>query len=127
MAPPIGSPKYAGRKKGTPNKRTVAKQNAMQAINAIGKTPLQVLLELMALPDNSREFQADLAMKAAPYCHPRFTSTEFRDRTGDGQVQGRRLSNAERARALLLLAAQAQEPDDDADNDDRVTLIARDG
>lgn len=63
-----GTPKTGGRKKGSPNRATVAKQ---AEIAASGLTPLDFMLA--ALRDEGRDFDTrmDAAKAAAPYCHPK--------------------------------------------------------
>lgn len=60
----------AGRRPGSPTVKTskVAKRLAEE-----GLTPLQVLMEVMRLHYDAKEFDkaASVAKDAAPYCHPR--------------------------------------------------------
>lgn len=72
--------KTGGRKKGTPNRATAAKE---AAIAASGLTPLEFMLN--ALRDDTREFaeRMDAAKAAAPYVHPKRVPVD-----GDGEEQG---------------------------------------
>lgn len=60
--------KTGGRKKGTPNKATAARE---KEVAASGLTPLDFMLTV--LRDETREFadRMDAAKSAAPYCHPK--------------------------------------------------------
>jgi hypothetical protein len=74
----------AGRKAGTPNKASDARQ---ARIAAEGKTPLDFMLEVMR--DETKEFsqRLDMAKAAAPYVHPRLSSVEQKlDATVEGEV-----------------------------------------
>ena len=57
-----------GRKKGTPNKATAARE---AAITASGLTPLDYLLTVMRDETADRHTRVDAAKAAAPFVHPR--------------------------------------------------------
>jgi hypothetical protein len=82
MAKPKGAPKTGGRKKGVPNKATVerAKGHAelVEQARREGETPLACMLRLMRDPEQSPEVQRQMAIAAAPYCHPRLNSVDHR-------------------------------------------------
>lgn len=67
--------KHGGRQKGTPNKSTVER---MQALIAGGETPLEYMLRVMR--DQTQEWSTrnDMAKAAAPYMHPRLATTEIK-------------------------------------------------
>jgi hypothetical protein len=68
-----------GRQKGTPNKATAAKA---EAIAATGETPLDFMLRLMRDPLQDYATRADMAKAAAPYVHPKLASTELKGEGG---------------------------------------------
>lgn len=75
MAPPKGTPKSGGRKKGIPNKKSVA---VAEAIEASGLTPLEFMIQCMRNGAMPEDFRLDAAKAAAPYVHPKLTSVELR-------------------------------------------------
>jgi hypothetical protein len=75
MAPPKGTPKSGGRKKGIPNKANAART---RAIEASGLTPLDFMIQCMRRSDLPEDFRLDAAKAAAPYVHPKLTSVELR-------------------------------------------------
>jgi hypothetical protein len=64
-----------GRRKGTLNKATAARQ---VAIAASGLTPLDYLLSIMRDESADPHARLDAAKAAAPYVHPRMAPTEPR-------------------------------------------------
>ena len=68
--------KTGGRKKGTRNKRTVAKQAQIIAAQEAGLSPLDYMLAILRDPkiDDARRMEA--AKNAAPYVHPRLAAIE---------------------------------------------------
>lgn len=60
--------KTGGRKKGTPNRATAAKQ---AEIAASGLTPLDFMLSALRDEERTFEVRMDAAKAAAPYCHPK--------------------------------------------------------
>jgi hypothetical protein len=68
-----GGKKFAGRKKGVPNKATIARQ---EAIAASGLTPLEYMLSMMRDEANEPAVRLDAAKFAAPYVHPKLASTD---------------------------------------------------
>lgn len=125
-----GEPKSGGRKKGTPNKRTLELQAlaCSQMVSTEGGTtiaPLDVMLETMQmLWQKAQEYDAkdpdgfdsrigwmakacQIAEKCAPYKHPRLTSTEV---TGPnkGPLQVQELPpDVEIARTILHTITEA--------------------
>lgn len=72
-----GKPRHAnaGRKKGTPNKRTT---ELVAKVEATGKTPLEVILEDMRAKYDGGDLEgaANRARDAAPYVHARLSSSD---------------------------------------------------
>lgn len=62
-----------GRQKGTPNKATAAKA---EAIAASGLTPLDYMLSVMRNEQNTTDIRLDAANKAAPFVHPKLAAVE---------------------------------------------------
>jgi hypothetical protein len=62
-----------GRRKGTPNKRTVERY---AEIAASGEMPLAYMLRVMRDETSDRERRDEMAKAAAPYVHPRLASIE---------------------------------------------------
>jgi len=65
--------KTGGRKRGTPNRRTIAQQE----IAASGLSPLEFLCAVYRDPKQSMTRRIEAARCAAPYIHPRISTTEF--------------------------------------------------
>lgn len=67
-----------GRKKGTPNKKTVIKRQleAVKASAAPGDllTPLQFMLSVVNNKKMPMRFRGDMAKNAAPYVHPKLVA-----------------------------------------------------
>ena len=63
----------AGRKKGSRNKASVARESA---IVASGLTPLDYMLAIMRDVTADRALRCDMAKAASPYCHPRLAAVE---------------------------------------------------
>ena len=65
--------KTGGRTAGMPNKRTLAKQEEMAGLAAklIADDPLDIMLQIMRMPEASLELKLDAATRLAPYRHPR--------------------------------------------------------
>lgn len=64
----------AGRKKGTPNKRTA---ETMKAVEDSGLTPLEYMLSVMRDINNDQRERLSAAEKAAPYVHAKLSSVEM--------------------------------------------------
>src|SRR2546421_6984636 len=71
MPRPAGIPKTGGRKEGTPNKGTAARE---AEIRAAGMPPLEFMLGVMRDDGKTVELRLEAAAKAAPYVHPRLSS-----------------------------------------------------
>jgi hypothetical protein len=93
MAAPRGHPRYGGRSAGIPNKATMLRQEALaQAYANAGLTPerisevtpLQAMLICMhwALEEKNPQAVLAAASAAAPYVHPKLSSSDVRI-TGD--------------------------------------------
>lgn len=65
--------KTGGRKKGTPNRTTAARQTE---IAASGLTPLDYMLSVMRDEQADTATRLDAAVKAAPYVHPKLATIE---------------------------------------------------
>lgn len=83
-------PKTGGRKKGTPNKRTRERAEALAAIKASGKDPISFFADLLRNEGAPLELRFQAAKELAPYIHPRLTSVEAR---GGGQTHEDRIAN----------------------------------
>jgi len=70
-----GKRQGAGRKKGSPNKATAARE---AAIAATGVTPLDLMLSIMRDETQPQAVRLEMAKAAAPYVHPRFAAIEHR-------------------------------------------------
>lgn len=79
-----GKREGAGRKKGEPNKRT---QEAIDIAKAVGKTPLEVMLEIMNDTDDAR-LKLTAAQAAAPYVHAKLSSMEVTGKDGGELFSG---------------------------------------
>lgn len=73
----------AGRKKGVPNKATIARQ---ERVAAGGETPLDYMLRVMRNPKASDARRDEMAKAAAPYVHPKLASMQHTGRNG-GPIQ----------------------------------------
>ena len=73
----------SGRKKGVPNKRTTA---LLDAVAQGGQMPLQHMLDRMRDSREDPKIRAQMAVAAAPYCHPRIASVELTGKNG-GPIQ----------------------------------------
>jgi len=71
--------KTGGRKRGTPNRATVARQ---EPVAASGLTPLDYLLAVMRDETVPAAERMEAAKAAAPYVHPRLASIEHGGRDG---------------------------------------------
>lgn len=73
--------KTGGRKKGTPNKATAARQ---VQIAASGLTPLDFMLSVMRDEQADTATRLDAAVKAAPYVHPKLAAIDHSHRDQNG-------------------------------------------
>lgn len=73
----------AGRKPGSPNKATAARE---KAIRESGLTPLDYMLKLMRNSKLDLDARLEAAKAAAPYVHPKLNSIEFTGPEG-GPIQ----------------------------------------
>lgn len=67
-----GRAKVGGRQKGTPNKATRERQ---EAVAASGVTPLEYMLEVMRDKTADYARRDEMAKSAAPYVHPKLAAT----------------------------------------------------
>jgi hypothetical protein len=70
----------AGRPKGSLNKRSMEKADA---IEASGMTPLDFMIEVMRNRSNSAEMRLEAAKSAAPYVHARLHAAEIAEPDDD--------------------------------------------
>ncbi len=68
-----------GRKRGSKNKATVAKEHAAKTGANKNLTPLAHLLKIMRDPKQPKEVRMEMAKAAAPYMHSRLQSTTVRN------------------------------------------------
>lgn len=73
-----GKREGAGRKAGEPNKLT---KQALETAKAMGKTPLEVMLEIMNDSSDDR-MRLTAAQAAAPYVHAKLSSVEMTGKDG---------------------------------------------
>ncbi len=70
-----GSPKTGGRKRGVPNKRTAIEKQQAEKIQKgaleAGLKPVDFMLKVMRDNMTPLKLRCDMALAAAPYCHPR--------------------------------------------------------
>lgn len=71
--PKGGKREGAGRKPGTPNKATAARESE---IKASGLTPLDFMLSVLRNKGETMENRCWAAEKAAPYVHPKLANIE---------------------------------------------------
>lgn len=85
--------KTGGRAKGTPNKASVAKA---EAVAASGLTPLDYMLSIMRDPERMPDVRLDAAKAAAPYVHPKLAAIEHSG-PGGGPIEVANISDADLA------------------------------
>jgi hypothetical protein len=103
MPRPAGLPKTGGRKKGTSNKATVARE---AAVKASGLTPLDYMLGVMRDEEAPTELRLDAAARSAPYVHPRLSSVAVENKDGQPfaiSVEQQQREAEERARQAAAL------------------------
>ena len=86
-------PKTGGRRAGTPNKKTVERQRAIEAIKASGKDPISFFADLLRNEDAPLDLRFQDARELAPFVHPKLASVEARM---GGQTHEDRLEAAQR-------------------------------
>lgn len=74
-----GKRQGAGRKKGSRNKASAARE---AAVAASGLTPLDLMLSLMRDETQPLAVRIEIARAAAPYVHPRFAAIEHAGKSG---------------------------------------------
>lgn len=79
----------AGRKAGSPNKVTAARQ---RAVEESGLTPLDYMLSVMRDESAKPERRDDMAKAAAPYVHPKLSTIEHTGKDG-GPIEHRSLTD----------------------------------
>ena len=103
MPRPTGLSKTGGRKKGTPNKASAARE---VEIRASGMTPLEYMLQVMRDVAAPTELRLDAAARAAPYVHPRLSSVAVENKDGQPfaiSVEQQQREAEERARQAVAL------------------------
>ena len=71
-------PKTGGRKKGTPNKRTVERQQLLATVKASGTDPISFFSDLLHNEAAPLDLRFQAAKELAPYMHPKLTAIEAR-------------------------------------------------
>lgn len=99
--------KTGGRQKGTPNKATAAKA---EAIAASGLTPLDYMLQVMRDEDVERHARFAAAKAAAPYVHPHLAAVTHTGPDG-GPIQTEDVSVTDVARRVAFLLTAAKPKD----------------
>jgi hypothetical protein len=108
--------KTGGRKKGVPNKVTLARE---AEIKKSGLTPLEYMLRVMRNPRAPAERRDDMAKAAAPYVHPKLGSIQHTGANG-GPIQTvdlSKLNDDELARLETLLSPLADAGGDQGGED----------
>jgi len=103
MPRPAGLPKTGGRKRGTPNKASAARE---VEIRASGLTPLEYMLQVMRDEEAPTELRLDAAVRAAPFVHARLSSVAVENKDGQAfaiSVEQRQRETQERERRALAL------------------------
>lgn len=97
----------AGRPRGSANKKT---REIANRVAETGKTPLEVMVELMAERREAGDWAGclDAARSAAPYIHPKLSAIENKH-TGDLTVAPRQLATSDLVRALGLDGMTAEQ------------------
>ena len=90
----------AGRKRGTPNKASAARQ---AKVAATGITPLDYMLKVMRNNKADPGRRDEMAKAAAPYVHPKLASMQHTGRDG-GPIQHVDLTNATEEQLAALEA-----------------------
>lgn len=108
-----GQGKIAGRKVGTPNKKTAARR---KGIVGEGETPLDYFLSILRskAPEGASDVEIvqreamkfEAAKAAAPYCHARLAATEISTPPGR-PLEVREVSSLELARRVAFLLSTA--------------------
>ncbi len=75
-----------GRKRGSKNKTTIAREHAAKEGANKNLMPLQHMLKIMRDPKQPQELRMEMAKAAAPYLHPRLQSTTVRNPEGEELV-----------------------------------------
>src|SRR5688572_4552325 len=60
-----------GRQKGTPNKRTLLREETLARLRIEGNDPVDFMLNVMRNPHVPLDMRLDAAVKVAPFVHPR--------------------------------------------------------
>lgn len=87
-----GKPKTGGRRKGTKNKTTLAREMALSDLVMDHKDPISFFASIMRNPDAPFEKREAAADRLLPYFHPKLASIE--SRTG-GKTHEERLAELE--------------------------------
>jgi hypothetical protein len=74
----------AGRKRGLPNKKTLAQ---LTGAAIAGEMPLQYMLSVMRDPTVDDDRRDDMAKAAAPYLHPKLSPIEPKEPEAEGQQE----------------------------------------
>lgn len=96
----------AGRKRGSPNKATVARQEAIQAT---GQTPLEYMLAIMRDAEAQPSRRDEMAKSAAPYVHPKLAAVEHTGK-GGGPIEVHSLTDDDLAAIATGSGSRASAP-----------------
>lgn len=104
----------SGRKPGTKNSATIAKQAALEEVIARAVadecTPLEVMLTIMRDPASPAAMRFEAAKAAAPYVHPRLSQVDSRV-TKVNDVSELTIEQIDRLLAERLAAGETAHPD----------------
>lgn len=89
-----------GRKKGTPNRASAARE---KEIARTGETPLQYLLRVMRDDKRPADERLNAAKFAAPYVHPKLVAVEHKGEGGGPIQMEYSMSPLEAARRLAFI------------------------
>ena len=99
----------AGRPKGSQNKASVARQ---EAIAASGLTPLDFMLSVVRDEDEDRPVRMKAAADAAPYVHPKLQAIQHTGKDG-GPIETADISGTELARKVAFILTQGVKKNED--------------
>jgi hypothetical protein len=94
--------KYGGRVKGTPNRSTLRRQEAIARLQLESKDPLSFFMAIMKDPQSCTADKIMAAKELLPYMHPKLSSIEAR--TG-GMTHEERLKQIN-----AMLEAEGKDP-----------------
>lgn len=113
--PSHGGPRpNSGRKPGTKNPATLAKEALLEEVIAKAvegeTTPLEVMLQIMRSPESPAAMKFEAAKAAAPYVHPRLSQVDSRV-TKVNDISDLTVEQIDELLAGRLAAGKAAHPD----------------